>query len=817
MREREKYRKQAEELVAKMTIEEAASQLLHHAPAIERLGVPEYNWWNEALHGVGRAGIATVFPQAIGMAASFDPEFLKQEAGIIAEEARAKYNAAQADGDNDIYKGLTYWSPNINIFRDPRWGRGHETYGEDPTLTGQMGNAFIEGLQGEGDYIKIAACAKHFAVHSGPEALRHSFDAKASEKDLRETYLPAFESAVKEAGVESVMGAYNRTNGEPCCGSKRLLVDILRGEWGFEGHVVSDCWAVKDFHENHHYTTRGEESASLAVRMGCDLNCGCTYEKLLGGLAEGLITEEEIRKSAVRLFTTRFALGMFDEHCEYNRIPYTVVNQKSSREAAGKAAEESMVLLKNDGILPLNRDKIKNLAVVGPNAYHQAALYGNYHGDSGEYVTNLDGIRREAGEDIRIFYSQGCHLFMASDDPLCRPKRLFSETAAVVNCSDAVILCVGLDETLEGEEGDAGNAYASGDKEDLYLPESQQLLVEKVLTLGKPVVLVINSGSALDLSAYEDRVSAIVQSWYSGERGGEALAKILFGKINPSGKLPLTFYYNEQPMPEFTDYHMAGRTYKFVEAAPWYPFGYGLSYSRFSYDDFSAELCENVLRLSVNVKNDSEMDGDEIVQFYVRYEGEAFEKPHHKLIGFVRTHVPAAGKGQKPERVRVTCEIPMKELESVLEDGSSRLLDGEYTLFAGTCQPDARSVELTGNAPLALRIAVSGGTAESREGVLVQHEVKCEPYVYPDAADYRAKIQKRQKFGITTPLSELYTNPKAWKVLTETIPLMFGPQNPHADMMKGLNMGIKDLVGMSGGMISPEVLGELEKKFAEVE
>lgn len=821
MNNREKFRAQAEELVEKMTVEEAASQLLHHAPAIERLGVPEYNWWNEALHGVGRAGIATVFPQAIGMAAAFDPDFLKEEAQIIAEEARAKYNAAQADGDNDIYKGLTFWSPNINIFRDPRWGRGHETYGEDPTLTKKLGNAFIEGLQGDGEYLKLAACAKHFAVHSGPEKLRHAFDAKASEKDLWETYLPAFEAAVKEADVESVMGAYNRTNGEPCCGSKRLLSDILRGEWGFEGHVVSDCWAVKDFHENHHYTKRGEESASLAVRMGCDLNCGCTYEKLLGGLAEGLITEEEIRRAAVRLFTTRFALGMFDPNCEYNRIPYTAVNQPDYKKAAKKAAEESMVLLKNNGILPLKKEKIQNLAVIGPNAYAQAALYGNYHGDSDEYVTNLDGIRRECGEDIRIFYSQGSHLFRTSDDPLCRPNRLFSETVAAVNCSDAVVLCVGLDETLEGEEGDQGNAYASGDKENLFLPESQQLLVEKVLTLGKPVILVINSGSALDLSAYEEKADAIIQAWYSGERGGEALAEILFGRVNPSGKLPVTFYYNNQPIPEFTNYHMAGRTYKFVEAAPWYPFGFGLSYSRFTYANFTVMEQESILRLSVDVTNTSGMDGDEIVEFYARYEGEAFEKPHHKLIGFVRVHVPAAGNSADAGTVCAVCEILLKELESVQEDGSSVLLDGSYTLFAGTCQPDERSIALTQSVPLALHVEAAGGKLKcaAQDGAAempVQSVSECEPYIYPDQTDYKAEIQKRQRYGITTPLSELYANPEAWRILTDAVPMMFGPENPHADMMKGLNMGIKDLIDMSGGILSSDVLVGLEEKFKEL-
>ena len=803
--DRERYRRQAEELVAKMTVEEAASQLLHHAPAIERLGVPEYNWWNEALHGVGRAGIATVFPQAIGMAAAFDPDFLKREAEIIAEEARAKYNAAQEAGDRDIYKGLTYWSPNINIFRDPRWGRGHETYGEDPTLTGKLGNAFIEGLQGDGEYLKIAACAKHFAVHSGPEALRHEFNAVVSEKDLWETYLPAFETAVKDADVESVMGAYNRTNGEPCCGSKRLLVDILRGEWGFQGHVVSDCWAVRDFHETHKYTARPEESASLAVRMGCDLNCGCTYERLLTGLEKGLITEEEIRRSAVRLFATRYALGMFDEDCPYNEIPYRVVAQPENKKAALTAAEESMVLLKNDGILPLKEESLESIGVIGPNAYSQAALYGNYHGDSDEYITNLDGIRRAVGDKIRIFYSQGCHLYIAADDPLCRPGRLLGEAEAVVKNSDVVILCVGLDERLEGEQGDEGNAFASGDKENLLLPETQQILIERVIALGKPVVLVINSGSALDLSAYEHKVSAIIQAWYSGERGGEALANILFGKTNPSGKLPVTFYYNGQPMPEFTEYHMANRTYRFVEAAPWYPFGYGLTYSRFHYENFSAAAVEGGIDVRVEVENGSSRGGDEIVEFYVRYEGDAFEKPHHKLVGFKRGNVPGH------EIAEFHYHIPEKALMSVMENGKSVLLDGAYTLFAGGCQPDERSVELTGEAPLAIAFEVINGE------IRIGKETECAPYVYPDQGDYAAHITKRKKFSLDTPFSVLYDNPVSRAVLMDVLPMIFSEQNPYADMMKGLNMSVRDMASRAEGMFPRELMGELERRLEELD
>ena len=368
MKNRAYFRSLAQALVDQMTVEEVCGQLLHSAPAIERLGVPEYNWWSEALHGVARAGVATVFPQAIGMAAAFDPEFVEEEGRIVATEGRAKYNAAVKYDDRDIYKWLTFWSPNINIFRDPHWGRGHETFGEDPTLTKTLGDAYIRGLQGDGKYLKLSACAKHFAVHSGPEALRHSFDARPTEKDLYETYLPAFESAVKDADVESVMGAYNAVNGEPACGNERLLQEILRKEWGYEGHMVSDCWAVRDFHENHHFTSSGAESASRAVRMGCDVNCGCTYERLLEGLEQGLITETEVRESAVRAFTARYALGMFADDCEYDAIPYTACNTPEHRLAARRAAEESMVLLKNDGLLPLNREKLTTIGVIGPNA-----------------------------------------------------------------------------------------------------------------------------------------------------------------------------------------------------------------------------------------------------------------------------------------------------------------------------------------------------------------------------------------------------------------------------------------------------------------
>ncbi|MBQ7464052.1 MAG: glycoside hydrolase family 3 C-terminal domain-containing protein [Lachnospiraceae bacterium] len=699
------FRKQAEELVSKMTIEEAASQLLYNSPAIERLDIPEYNWWNEALHGVARAGIATVFPQAIGMAATFDPDFLFEEAKVIAEEARAKYNMSREEGDRDIYKGLTYWSPNINIFRDPRWGRGHETYGEDPYLTGRMGNAFIEGLQqrDEKGYMKIAACAKHFAVHSGPEGIRHGFDAKPTKKDLEETYLPAFETAVEDAKAEAVMGAYNSVNGEPCNANKELLEKTLRGDWGFEGHVVSDCWAVRDFHECFHYTKTPAESAAAAIKAGCDLNCGCTYDYILDAYQEGLITEEDIRQAAVRIYTTRFRLGMFDKECSYNSIDFSASNTKENKELALEAAERSAVLLKNDGLLPLDRKNIKNIAVIGPNAYSSKALAGNYNGDSDEWVTNLDGIRRAAGDDIRIYYSQGSDILKDKEDDLAREGKYYGEARTCAKHSDVVILCLGLDRDLEGEEGDAGNSDASGDKMDLLLPPTQRRLAKEVLSVGKPTVIVLNSGSSLDLSEYERDASAIIQAWYSGQRGGDALADILFGKVSPSGKLPLTFYYEDGNLPDFADYHMAGRTYKFIKEKPWYPFGFGLSYTTFEYSSMKVKKDNDMITVSVDIENTGSFDARETTQVYIKYNGDAVEKPNHVLAGFANTFI------KKGDTKTVTIVLDKKQFESVLEDGSRKLLDGEYTVFAGSTQPDERSYELTGKRPLEAELTAQQG------------------------------------------------------------------------------------------------------------
>ena len=696
---RETARKKAIALVGAMTVEEAASQLRYDAPAIERLGVPAYNWWNEALHGVARAGTATSYPQAIGLAAAFDPQLIEALGDVSATEGRAKYNAASAHGDRDIYKGLTFWSPNVNIFRDPRWGRGHETYGEDPYLTAELGKAYVRGLQGSGEVMKSAACAKHFAVHSGPEAIRHRFNAVADAKDMEETYLPAFKALVTEAGVEAVMGAYNRTNDEPCCGSKTLLVDILRGAWGFEGHVVSDCWAIRDFHEHHQVTDTPEESAALALENGCDVNCGNTYIYMMKAYEKGLVTEEQIRTAAVRLFTARYMLGIM-EGSEYDSIPYTAVECREHIAKAREAEQKSCVLLKNDGVLPLDTEKIRTLAVIGPNANSRAALIGNYHGTSSRYITVLEGIQDALGEDVRVLYAQGSHLFKDREEALGQPDDRIAEALAAAEASDAVVLVVGLDETLEGEEGDTGNASASGDKLDLLLPESQRRLMDAVLAAGKPTVICLMAGSAIDLGKAADDANAVLLTWYPGARGGKTVADILLGRVSPSGKLPLTFYHNEQLglMPEFTDYSMKGRTYRYFEHEPLYPFGYGLTYGDVHVTAAQAEEEDAQILVHATVRNDGACDTQDVVQIYVQNMGSANAPRNPRLCGFSRVAL-AAG-----EEKCVTIAIPREALKVVNADGE-RIFEGRPVLYAGVSQPDSRSRALTGHACIEIELA----------------------------------------------------------------------------------------------------------------
>lgn len=705
MRDREQAKRRAKELVAQMTIEERASQLRYNAPAIERLNVPAYNWWNEALHGVARAGVATSFPQAIGMAAAFDTELMREVGDAIAVEGRAKYNAFCKEDDRDIYKGLTFWSPNVNIFRDPRWGRGHETYGEDPYLTGELGKAFVEGLQGEGDFLKAAACAKHFAVHSGPEALRHSFDAQVSKKDMYETYLPAFEKIVTEAHVEAVMGAYNRTNGEPCCGSKTLIQDILRGEWKFEGHFVSDCWAIRDFHEHHMVTSTAFESAAMALQAGCDVNCGNTYLFMLSALQQGLVTEEQITEAAERLFTTRFLLGLFDE-TEYDQIGYDQIESREHLALADRATAEGAVLLKNDGVLPLKKNDLKTIGVIGPNANSRDALVGNYHGTSSRYITVLEGIQDFVGDSARVYYSQGCHLYKEKVENLAYRQDRISEAVAVAKNSDVVILCLGLDETMEGEQRDTGNSSASGDKIDLALPQVQRELLEKVVAVGKPVILVNMTGSAIDLRYAEENVSAILQAWYPGARGGAVIAKLLFGEIAPSGKLPITFYNDASELPDFEDYAMKGRTYRYFEGKPLYPFGYGLTYGDIILTEVccEGEIIENDtcvtlpndkdFMLQARVKNQSDRKQQEVLQVYIKAVDSKFAALGGKLCGFTRIDL------QAQEEQNVSLLVDKKAFMVVNEEGE-RIIDGKkFVVSVGFGQPDERTKELTGKNPI---------------------------------------------------------------------------------------------------------------------
>jgi len=688
----------AKDLVARMTLEEKVMQMLHSAPAIPRLGIKAYNWWNEALHGVARAGTATVFPQAIAMAATFDEELVHKTADIIATEGRAKYHEAQRYGDCDIYKGLTFWAPNVNIFRDPRWGRGHETYGEDPYLTTRLGVAFIRGLQGDDEkYLKTAACAKHYAVHSGPEKDRHSFDAVASEKDMRETYLPAFKECVKTGQVEAVMGAYNRTNGEPCCGSKTLLQDILREEWGFAGHVTSDCWAIKDFHEEHRVTKTAPESVALAVNSGCDLNCGNMYINLLIAHREGLVSEEQIDLSVTRLMLTRLKLGMFDEDeaVPYSSIPYEANDCEEHRQFSLELARKSLVLLKNENrLLPLDRKKIKSIAVIGPNADSRSALIGNYFGTASRYTTVLEGIHNSVEPGTRVYYSAGCHLFKEKPG-LAAPGNFFGEAVAMAERSDVVVICLGLDATLEGEQGDVSNEYAGGDKPDLNLPGHQQELLETVYKTGKPIVLVLMSGSALAVNWADEHIPAIVQAWYPGAEGGKAIAELLFGEFSPSGKLPVTFYRSTEELPDFCDYSMRNRTYRYMKNEALYPFGYGLSFSKFQYGEVKISQEEinagDEISCMVTVKNVGEYEADEIVQLYLEDVEACVEIPKWQLAGMKRVRL------RPGEAAEVMFTVVPRQMALIDNEGRCILEPGLFNVYISGNQPDGRSLGISGN------------------------------------------------------------------------------------------------------------------------
>ena len=683
-------RAKAKELVSKMTAEEKMSQLVYNAPAIERLGINEYNWWNEALHGVARAGTATVFPQAIALAASFSPETVKKCADVISTEARAKYNKSVEYNDRDIFKGLTFWSPNINIFRDPRWGRGHETYGEDPFLTSIIGKAFIEGIQGDGEFLKASACSKHYAVHSGPEKLRHGFNAEAGKKDMEETYLPAFEKTV-EAGVTGVMGAYSAVNGVPACANEALIKDKLRGDWGFKGYFVSDCGAISDIYENHKYVETAREAAAAALNAGCDLNCGECYAHLNEAYEEDLTGDEEITKAAENLFTIRYMLGEFEEIRPYSDIGFEKVDCREHRQLNLESALQTAVLIKNEsGFLPLDKEKVKSIGVVGPNALSITGLEGNYEGKASEYITPADGIRRVFDKsEIRV--SPGCKYDRNVFNSWDGHDNIISDGVAVASISDVTVLCLGLDWRLEGEDGD---------KESITLPEVQIKLAEAVCEENENTVVIIMAGSSVDIGEkVRSKAKAIIYGWYPGSQGGLALAKILAGEKAPSGRLPITVYYGDTELPEFTDYSMKGRTYRFIETEPLWPFGFGLSYSSVKYNNAEITLSDpKAVKVKVSVSNTGNYDITEKIQVYAHYDDTRCVTPNYQLCAIKPIEINAG------ETVEAELEIDRYWLKAVTENGERKDPDSGITLYIGSTQPDNRSREL--GAPEGIKISL---------------------------------------------------------------------------------------------------------------
>ncbi len=687
-----------DDLVSRLTLPEKVGQLMHDSPAVERLGVPTYNWWNEACHGVGRNGRATVFPQVIGLGATWNRDLVQRVASVIADEARAKHHAAVAAGRRGQYQGLTFWTPNINIFRDPRWGRGQETFGEDPYLTGELGVAMVRGLQGDDpNYLKTAACAKHFAVHSGPEDKRHSFDAQPNPKDLAETYLPAFGKLVA-AGVETVMGAYNRTLGEPCCASRLLLVDILRGKWGFAGHVVSDCGALDDFHQHHKITADAAESAALAVRMGCDLNCGCTYNDLLIAVQRGLVSEAEIDTSLRRLLTTRFKLGLFDSaaNVPWSKTPASIIDSEPHRTLARRAAAESIVLLKNNGILPLRADP-QGVLVTGPTAANPTALLGNYFGVSPRLVTFLEGIVERSAEGSRVVYRSGCPLVSAMAPGI-------NYTYGTAGENELTIAILGLDPSLEGEEGDTVASATGGDRVDIELPAVQREFLIELRKHARKLIVVLTGGSAIAAPEVHDLADAVLHAWYPGCEGGRALADVIFGTVSPSGKLPVTVPKRTADLPAFDDYAMRGRTYRYTEIEPLYPFGFGLSYARLSYSGFTLSRrtlsAGEEVTVRATLTNASTFAVGEAVQCYILPPREIADAPLATLVDFQKISVGP--------QTSVACEFKLAAAAFAQVDatGARSLLPGSYRIVIGSASPGARALALGAPAPALGEIAV---------------------------------------------------------------------------------------------------------------
>lgn len=682
------------DLVSRLSLEEKADQMMHNTSGVERLGIPPYGWWNEALHGVGRSGTATVFPQAIGLGATFDSDLAFRVSSAISDEARAMHNAAKEKGYHLRYSGLTFWTPNINIFRDPRWGRGQETYGEDPYLTSILGTSFVKGLQGDDPkYLKTAACAKHYAVHSGPEKLRHEFDAVANPKDLWETYLPAFEALV-EADVEAVMCAYNSTNGQPCCSNNYLLTEVLREEWGFKGHILSDCWAIVDLYTpadkgGHGAVSTQAEAAALAVRNGVSLNCGSTYlEGLPKAVEQDLITEVEIDAQLSILLRTRFKLGLFDPKGSnpYDNIPTDVINSEENRALAREVAQKGIVMLKNDGVLPLRND-LSRYFVTGPNAANSDVLLGNYYGVNPKLVTVLEGIAGAIHPGSQLQYRMGALL----DRESLNPQDWASPNAGT---SDVTIAVLGISSLLEGEEGESLASSTAGDRLDYNLPENQINYLRKLREAAgeRPIIAVITGGSPMNLAEVHELADAVLLVWYPGEEGGNAIADILFGKVSPSGRLPITFPKSLDQLPPYEDYSMKGRTYKYMDEDPLYPFGFGLSYGSFTYGELKiskANISKNEeVTVSVEVTNEGEVESDEVVQLYVSDDEASVDVPNSQLFGVQR--IKLAPKESK----NVSFTLKPNAFQLVNNDGQRVLEPGKFTVHVGGSSPMKRSQEL---------------------------------------------------------------------------------------------------------------------------
>lgn len=672
---------QINDLLKKLTIEEKASLMLYNSPSIERLNIQAYSWWNESLHGVARAGKATVFPQSIGLAATFDDDLIFRIANAISDEARAKHNAAIKKGSHQQYTGLTFWSPNVNIFRDPRWGRGQETYGEDPFLTSIIGAAYVKGMQGsDPTYLKTSACAKHFVVHSGPEETRHSFNAVPIEIDLYETYLPAFKSLV-DAGVESVMCAYNQLYGEPCCGNKPLLVDLLRNKWNFKGHIVTDCWAIMDFITHQKIAENGTDAAILALKAGVNLNCGVNYKFIPDAVKQGKISENEIDSLLNPVLRTRIKLGLLNstDKSPFDTIQPEVVDCEKHRDLAYEAAVKSIVLLKNDlQVLPLEADKLQKLYLMGPTMAENSVLTGNYNGFSGNLVTFLEGIMNKVDAGTVVDYNIGT---------LLNTKDVYSGLWMVPD-AEVIIAAVGNSMMLEGENGDAILSDSGGDRADLKLPENQVELIRKIREKApdKPLIVIVTGGSAIDLREISELADALLFAWYPGEQGGTAMADILFGTTSPSGKLPITFYSSVNDLPAFDNYSMENRTYRFFKGKPLYPFGFGLSYASFEINKFEIiEENDKIVSFSINIKNTGSFDGEEVIQIYVNKPQLHSRNPIKSLCGFKRVFVKAG------ESIQVSVTVDKTNLKAWdIKSKDYILTQGNYEFQIGFSSVDIK-------------------------------------------------------------------------------------------------------------------------------